>query len=156
PPLATIGGVSLTSAGFGSSFVPAPGSVDEFYGLTDRGPNVDGPGGTKVEPLPAFTPSIGKFKLSGSQAVLEKVTPLQAADGTPYSGRVNALAPTGEVITDLTGNVLPPDNNGFDSEGLVALADGTFWVSDEYGPFLTHFDATGKQLTRLSPFDGTL
>jgi hypothetical protein len=29
-------------------------------------------------------------------------------------------------------------------------------VSDEYGPFITHFDATGKQIGRLSPFDGSL
>ena len=36
--------------------------------------------------------------------------------------------------------MLPKDPNGYDSEGLVALKDGTFWVSDEYGPFITHFD----------------
>jgi Esterase-like activity of phytase len=29
-------------------------------------------------------------------------------------------------------------------------------VSDEYGPFVTHFDATGKQIGRYSPFDATL
>jgi hypothetical protein len=156
PPLATIGGVNLTAGAFGSAIAPVPGSADEVYGLTDRGPNVDGPGGTKVEPLPAFTPAIGKFKLVGSQAVLEQVIPLLAPDGTPYSGRVNTQANTGEIITDLNGNLLPPDPNGYDSEGLVALADGTFWVSDEYGPFITHFDATGRQIGRLSPFDGSL
>jgi len=36
------------------------------------------------------------------------------------------------------------------------MPDGTFWVSDEYGPFIVHFDANGKELERLSPFDGTL
>jgi hypothetical protein len=156
PPLAIVGGVSLSAGAFGSAIAPVPGSPDEFYGLTDRGPNVDGPGGTKVEPLPTFTPSIGKFKLVGEQAVLEQVIPLQAPDGTPYSGLVNSQASTGEIITDLNGNVLPADPNGYDSEGLVALADGTFWVSDEYGPFITHFDATGRQIGRLSPFDGSL
>jgi predicted extracellular nuclease len=156
PPLATVGGVSLSAGAFGSAIAPVPGSPDEIYGLTDRGPNVDGPGGTKVEPLPAFTPAIGKFKLTGSQAVLEQVIPLLAPDGTPYSGRVNTQANTGEVITDLNGNILPADPNGYDSEGLVALADGTFWVSDEYGPFITHFDATGRQIARLSPFDDSL
>jgi hypothetical protein len=29
-------------------------------------------------------------------------------------------------------------------------------VSDEYGPFIVHFDAKGKELERLSPFDATL
>jgi hypothetical protein len=36
------------------------------------------------------------------------------------------------------------------------MPDGTFWVSDEYGPFITHFDRNGRQIGRLSPFDGSL
>jgi predicted extracellular nuclease len=157
PPLATIGGVKITSGAFGSALVRVPGSSDEVYGLTDRGPNVDGPNGTKIEPIPSFTPMIGKFKLlPGGEAELEQVIPLLDAAGNPYSGRVNTQASTGETITDLNGNVLAPDPNGYDPEGLVALADGTFWVSDEYGPFITHFDATGRQIGRLSPFDGSL
>jgi hypothetical protein len=118
-----------------------PGSRDEFYGLTDRGPNVDGPNGTKVEPLPSFDPAIARVRSVGSDAVVEKVIPLRAADGTPYNGRVNTQASTGETITDLDGTMLAPDVNGYDSDGLVAVRDGTFWVSDEYGPFITRFDA---------------
>jgi hypothetical protein len=156
PPLATIGGVPITGGAYGSSLYPVPGSPNEFYGLTDRGPNVDGPNGEKVEPLPDFDPSIGKFRFVNGSAVLEKVIPLRAADGTPYSGRVNSQANTGEDIVDLNGNPLPPDPNGYDSEGLVAMPDGTFWVSDEYGPFITHFDAQGREIQRLSPFDGSL
>ena len=155
-PLATISGVPITAGGFGSSLAPVPGSADEYYGLEDRGPNVDGPNGTKIEPLPDFDPSIGKFKLIGAKAVLERTIPLRAFDGTPYNGRVNVAASTGESITDLNGTVLPPSPYGYDSEGLVALADGTFWVSDEYGPFITHFDRTGRQIGRLTPFDGSL
>jgi hypothetical protein len=55
---ATIGGVAISAGAFGSAVTPVPGSRDEFYGLTDRGPNVDGPNGTKVEPLPAFDPAV--------------------------------------------------------------------------------------------------
>lgn len=156
PPLATIDGVKITGGGYGSSFTPKPGSSDIFYGLTDRGPNVDGPNGTKVEPLPDFTPAIGEFKLVGDKANLLRTIPLHAADGTPYNGRVNCQASTGETITDLDGNVLPCSDTGYDSEGLVAMPDGTFWVSDEYGPFITHFDRNGKQIGRLSPFDHSL
>jgi hypothetical protein len=36
------------------------------------------------------------------------------------------------------------------------MPDGTFWVSDEYGPFITHFNKNGIQIGRLSPFDGSL
>lgn len=156
PPLATIGGVKITRGAYGSSLAPVPGSRNEFYGLTDRGPNVDGPDGVAVEPVPDFDPQIGKFKLVGDDAVLEKVIPLRAADGSPYSGRENTQARTGETIVGPDGGLLPLDPNGYDSEGLVAMPDGTFWVSDEYGPFITHFDRDGRQLRRLSSFDGSL
>jgi hypothetical protein len=54
-PLATIGGVEIKGGAYGSALTPVPGERDEFYGLTDRGPNVDAPDGGKIEPLPAFT-----------------------------------------------------------------------------------------------------
>ncbi|MEM6562531.1 MAG: esterase-like activity of phytase family protein [Planctomycetota bacterium] len=34
----------------------------------------------------------------------------------------------------------------FDIESMVRLPDGTFWIGDEFGPFLLHFDAEGKLL----------
>ncbi|GAA1445738.1 esterase-like activity of phytase family protein [Leifsonia poae] len=153
PSLATIGGVAITGGAYGSSLAPVPGSADEFYGLTDRGPNVTAPDGvTKIEPLPAFDPAIGRFRLVDGQARLERTIPLRAGDGSPYNGRVNTQANTGESIVGLDGAPLAASPNGYDSEGLVALKDGTFWVSDEYGPFITHFDRNGRQLERLSPF----
>ena len=154
-PLAVFSGVAVTPD-FGSSFVPVPGSSDEFYGLSDLGPHVNGPSGTNVEPLPAFDPSIGKFQLVSGQAILEQVIPLKDVTGHPYSGRVNSQHGNGETLTDLNGVTLAPDPDGYDPEGLVALADGTFWVSDEYGPYITHFDAGGKQIARLSPIDASL
>ncbi|MBC7891300.1 MAG: esterase-like activity of phytase family protein, partial [Sphingobacteriaceae bacterium] len=46
---------------------------------------------------------------------------------------------------------LPGDPNGLDPEGLVALPDGTFWISESYGPSLLHVDASGKTLERIGP-----
>jgi hypothetical protein len=34
----------------------------------------------------------------------------------------------------------------FDIESFVFAKDGTIWVGDEFGPYLLHFDATGKLL----------
>lgn len=34
----------------------------------------------------------------------------------------------------------------FDVESFVLAADGTIWVGDEFGPYLLHFDGTGKLL----------
>lgn len=36
--------------------------------------------------------------------------------------------------------------NSFDSEGLVRLSNGNFLVSDEYGPSIYEFDASGKRI----------
>jgi hypothetical protein len=99
-PLATIGGVTISGGGYGSSLTAVPGRTNEFYGVTDRGPNVGGPNGTKVEPLPNFHPQIGKFRFAGDgRAVLEKAITLKLPDGMPYTGHVNSSASTGETIT---------------------------------------------------------
>ncbi|WP_245741482.1 esterase-like activity of phytase family protein [Herbiconiux ginsengi] len=154
--LGVFGGVPVTGNGYGSSVVAVPGKPGFIYGLTDRGPNVDGAGGVKVEPIPDFTPAIGEFQLVGGTAVLVRDIPLKDADGTPLNGQVSTEATTGETIVDLDGHTLPASPYGFDSEGLVAMPDGTFYVSDEYGPYIAHFDANGKRLEQFSPFDGSL
>jgi hypothetical protein len=38
-----------------------------------------------------------------------------------------------------------------DPESLVVARDGTFWVGEEHGPFLLHFDATGRLLAPPIP-----
>jgi phytase-like protein/Big-like domain-containing protein len=157
PSLGTFGGVSLSGGGYGSSLYPVPGHPDEFYGLEDRGPNVSAPNGDDVLPIPSFDPAIGEFRFeSDGRAKMIRKIKLRDTDGHPYSGLVNSQNPTGETIEDLAGNVLAQDPNGYDSEGLVALPDGSFWVSDEYGPFITHFNSRGRAIQRLSPLDGSL
>ncbi|WP_238846143.1 esterase-like activity of phytase family protein [Nocardia terpenica] len=155
PSLGRFGGIAVQGSGFGSAFAPVPGSVDEFYGLTDRGPNADGPGkNEKLTPTPDFVPKIGRFRLTGSRAVLESVVELKNPAGVRFNGLVDSSASTGETMRDLNGTALAPTDHGLDSEGLVALPDGTFWVSDEYGPFLVHFDAAGTEIERLAPGNG--
>lgn len=38
-----------------------------------------------------------------------------------------------------------------DSEGLILNDDGTFWVSDEYGPYVYKYSASGKMLQAIRP-----
>jgi Esterase-like activity of phytase/Bacterial Ig domain len=156
-PLTTVAGVAIQASAYGSAIAMVPGSPGEVYGLTDRGPNVDGrTDNEKVLPVPDFHPQIGRFTLADGRATLAKTIILTGTDGVAMTGLVNPSATTGETMVDLAGRPLPTSDHGLDTEGLVAMPDGTFWVSDEYGPFLVHFDAQGKELERLSPFDGSL
>ncbi|VBA57962.1 hypothetical protein LAUMK191_04285 [Mycobacterium attenuatum] len=156
-PLATIGGVAIKASAHGSGIAAVPGTSDEIYGLTDRGPNVGGRApNERVFPVPDFQPQIAKLKLADGVATIERTIPLRGPDGSPLVGLVERQANTGESAVDLNGTPLPSSDYGVDPEGLVATRDGNFWISDEYGPYLIHFDANGKELERLSPFDGTL
>lgn len=38
-----------------------------------------------------------------------------------------------------------------DSEGLILASDGSFWVSDEYGPYIYHFASSGRMLSAIRP-----
>lgn len=58
---------------------------------------------------------------------------------TPYTLGASAIS----IDPDDDG-VIGYDESGLDPEGLVAMADGTFWVSDEYGPHIVHFAADGS------------
>ena len=61
--LGSVGNVPVKGSAYGSALTPKPGSQDVFYGLTDRGPNVDGPDGIKIEPYPDYAPQIGEFRM---------------------------------------------------------------------------------------------
>ncbi|OBA57501.1 3-phytase [Mycobacterium sp. 1100029.7] len=157
PPLATVGGVAIQANAHGSAIAPVPGSANEIYGLTDRGPNVAGRTPNEIVfPMPDFHPQIAKLKLADGVATVEQIITLAGKDGAPLVGLSHPQATTGAAMVDINGAALAPSDHGLDGEGLVALPDGTFWVSDEYGPFIVHFDANGKELERLSPFDATL
>jgi glycerophosphoryl diester phosphodiesterase len=42
----------------------------------------------------------------------------------------------------------------FDIESVQRARDGSLWIGEEFGPFLLHFDATGKLLDAPVPFAG--
>jgi len=150
--MTTPNGVKIINGGFGSSL-----SFDGkyFYALTDRGPNFDGANSNdQIFPTPDFTPQIGKFSLNNGVLKLERIIFLKDETGKNLTGLPNPLnfGGTGENPLDLNGNKLNYDPKGIDPEGFVVLEDGSFWVSDEYGPHLIHFDANGRVLEWLNPF----
>ena len=141
-----------------------------FYTVTDRGPNIKcgdvkkllgadnaglcgGDKKGKVFPIPGFAPSIYKIALNADRSftVLETVT-LKNTVGQPISGVVNPLVTSStENGYANMGAKLAFDSEGLDVEAVVRLSDGTFWISDEYGPSIAHVAADGRIIKRLVP-----
>ncbi|TZF95199.1 esterase-like activity of phytase family protein [Chryseobacterium panacisoli] len=151
--LATINGVDVINGGFGSGAAAHPTRKGEFYVITDRGPNTDFQNGKKFL-APNFTPTIMHFKINAEGNVeVIKYIKLKNPSGQPITGLPNpvGMGSTGEIAYDASGNVLGTDQYGLDSESIVAASDGTFWVSDEYGPHIVHYSADGVEMERISP-----
>lgn len=163
----------VRNGGFGSAMTKDPKSNNRFYALTDRGPNATFTGAYgkgKKFPSPEYTPRLGLFEVDTTGKVsLIKTTLLKRPDGTLITGLPNtsALGGTGEtpynadgspvlvdgsLPYDVTTNPLKLDDYGLDPEGLVVLSDGSFWVSDEYGPHMVHFNAEGREIDRINAF----
>ncbi len=151
--------IEIHCGGFGSEIFSHPTQKYQFYALTDRGPNttydVNGDKG-KIFLDPSYTPKIRLFELQldGSIKKLKEIL-LKDPTGRPITGLPNQhFGATKEVAYDQNGVVLAigTDEYGLDSEGLVALKDGTFWVSDEYGPHLVHFNSEGVEIDRINAY----
>ncbi|GAB1623597.1 hypothetical protein AAOGI_36470 [Agarivorans albus] len=150
-------GTEIRNGGYGSAMTAHPHLADHFYALTDRGPNAkyQGPEGKgKIFPTPGYTPRIGLFSFTNGEVNQVKEILLKDPNGKLISGLPNpkGMGDTGEVAYANDKSVLKADPFGLDSEGLVALKDGSFWVSDEYGPHIVHYSATGVELERINSF----
>lgn len=153
--LTTVGNVQVFNGGFSSAIAADPNDLGAFYMLTDRGPNIDGTvANSKVFAKPDFAPQLGKFRVKNGQMTLESIIELKNSTGGRLNGLPNPAnqGGTGETAFDVNGNTIAPSADGLDPEGLAVAPDGTFWVSDEYGPHLVHFDANGRTIERINPF----
>jgi len=165
--------LEIRNGGYGSAMTAHPDNANQFYALTDRGPNANYTGDYgkgKSFPVADYTPRIGLFTVTETGDIkLLKTILLKSPDGQLISGLPNdsALGGTGETPYHANGkpvlmnddlpyhpltNPIKVDNYGLDGEGLVALKDGTFWVSDEYGPHIVHFTADGVEMERINAF----
>lgn len=165
----------LPSFGSSLAFKGANANGDlEFYGLTDRGPNGDGPNvpslsgsgttGAKIFPSPSFTPSIGVITVGKNGAVLSSVMPIKAsatANATGLPIPEGSLGNSAEVPVmdamkfDAAGKAVF-NANGLDTEAVVMdKKRNALWVSDEYGPFIVKIDAaTGVIQARYAAGSG--
>jgi hypothetical protein len=143
--------------------INSDGSID-FYVLTDRGSNADGPNivvggstyGTKVFPAPGFAPTFGVLRLANGVATVTSITPLLNEKGGKLTGLplpVGTPGSSSEVALNEALLALPGDPMGLDPEGIVYdKVNGKLYISDEYGPFIVKVDAaTGKIEERFAP-----
>ncbi|KAL5637466.1 hypothetical protein ACGC1H_004032 [Rhizoctonia solani] len=103
-----------------------------------------------------FSPYYGKSKLDFDTAA--KTFSIQYRSTLLYSKAPGFLASGLDAISSIPSTtaypVLPaPDLTKFsvDAEGLVLNADGSFWTSDEYGPYIYRFGANGTLLQAIQP-----
>lgn len=149
------GNITLYNGGYGSSMAQDPADKSLFYLLTDRGPNVPEAATNSIMiATPDFVPQIGKFRLKGDSLVFESSIFLKNTAGNNLNGLPNPAnaGGTGEKPFDINNNPLQPSEDGIDSEGMALAPDGTFWISDEYGPHILHVDKNGKTIERINPF----
>lgn len=144
-------GVDL--GGIGSDLFPSE-RPDEFWTVTDRGPNgqikVDGVN-RRTFPVPGFDPAIVKVKTSGSKLQILTAIPITTRSGAPVTGLSNQASRDEIPYTYDASTRLNLNPNGLDTEGIVRAHDGTFWLVDEYSPSLVHVSARGKVLARYVP-----
>lgn len=81
-------------------------------------------------------------------------TGLDANGQLSYPEFPDLLLPAAKYTGDGFGEAGPGGHRiAVDSEGLVLGSNGTFWVSDEYGPHIYKFSPTGKMLQAIRPPD---
>jgi hypothetical protein len=157
-------------AGFGSGLAVRQGdAAGTVWAVCDRGPNLKAKtacelyglkldqlkqeSGAKIMPRLDLGPAIAELRVSSDSVELVRVIRMtdgagRGVPGVPMAESAHAVA---EPAFDLVGDRLEPQPGGADSEGLAVLADGGFWVGDEYCPSLLKLDKEGRVVLRWVP-----
>ncbi|TBW38031.1 hypothetical protein EYW49_10530 [Siculibacillus lacustris] len=162
-PAATRDGLGETfGSGSGMAMDPAAwhrtatGYAGALWLLPDRGYNVEGTTDYRARfnrievtltPAPDGASGLPQTQVD---ARITATTLLTDETGEPMTG----LDPVGVRAPRAGLPRLPQAVNGrvsLDPEAIVHLADGGFFVSDEYGPFVYRFSSEGKLLSAIEP-----
>jgi hypothetical protein len=124
-----------------------------LYTLPDRGYNVAG-----LIAYPArihqmgltFTPDYTANNVAQTQMTLSLQRTISITD---FAGQTTtAVDPTGATTLQGYSNVATAGGKfAIDGEGLAIRADGSFYVSDEYGATIYHVSKTGQMLGLITP-----
>ncbi|MDB5651325.1 MAG: hypothetical protein JWL62_2845, partial [Hyphomicrobiales bacterium] len=152
-------------SGSGMTIDPSSWHVDggqytgTLYLLPDRGYNVEGTTDYRarlnnlkivIKPVAPGESPAADAKQTGVKAELVDTMLLQEAGGQALTG----LDPVAVRAKKNAFPELPQAKTGaisLDPEAIVRMPDGTFFISDEYGPAIYRFSADGKLLSAISP-----
>jgi hypothetical protein len=156
--------------GIGSAAFRRPGAPEAvFVTLSDRGPNFPcgeaeeiagvegeklcaGIEGGRIYPMPDYSPTIFRIEAKDGRFRILQTIPITDREGRPVTGLPNPLTQaTTETPLDSSGKKLEARASAIDAEGIVELADGTFWIGEENAPSILHVAADGKVIRRLVP-----
>jgi hypothetical protein len=120
---------------FGSA-IAWTGNGEHYVTAVDRGP---GDGSTTFQDrLELFEIHVDPSANPPLAVKLEKTTMLVDESGRPLVGAASAF-----------DNEHPERGLRFDPEGIRPSREGTYFVSDEYGPWIAEFNLAGKLMRRL-------
>lgn len=164
--------IAFKEGGFSTLFpIPNTGGK-EFWTCSDRGVNVDcasanpaacHPTYDKMFCFPGYAPKIHRIRLNGDSVQVLQTLTMKRPDGSNATGVLNPTgfgskdaeqASTDTVLDCSTFNtkIAAKDQWALDPEGLVVDKDNNFWISEENGPTIWKMDATGKVISRYTPY----
>lgn len=169
--IATPRGQLALRASFGSGLATRDGDPPgRVWAVCDRGPNLKvtiaierygldvltplaDVSGAKIMPDPTIGPAIAELQIDDDTVTLLRTIRLVDEIGSPVMGLPDASSEhvVLEPVFDIQGKPIGPSCLGLDSEVIVALASGGFWIGDEFAPALVRVDDKGQIVQRLVP-----
>jgi hypothetical protein len=138
--------VTGNTNGFPVPFADQP--VQGFSGIVDNG---DGTFDVLSDNGYGNQANSGDFLLR-----IQRLAPAFADNEVDVLGGVNLTDPAGHVPWKLTREDRVLTGADFDVESIVKDAAGGYWIGDEFGPYLLHFDRAGRLLSAPVPLDGVI
>ena len=123
-----------------------------LYTLPDRGYNVAGliDYAARIQKFDlAFTPDYTTNTVGQTQLTLTFKNTIKITD---FNGNAStAVNPTASTLGSLTNVPVANGKLALDAEGLAIRADGSFYISDEYGASILNVSKDGKLLGVITP-----
>ncbi|MGW4462719.1 esterase-like activity of phytase family protein [Micromonospora sp. NPDC004704] len=85
---------------------------------------------------------------------IQRVAPSFGTGSVDVLGGLNLTDPNGLVPFALTRPDRVLTGSDFDIESMVKAKDGSYWLGDEFGPYLLHFDRAGRLVQAPVPLPG--